>query len=173
MRRVRVQGRNQGRPILDDPNPRMAMAMNPPLMTLGEAKPSLQVEIVPNRLELTFPDEQARQEADHHRRHLLSNGISRLLKASDQRLELLLAARTTLHSRLKGGGYLRDVLDVVSDRLLLGLDLLQSPVDAAGQAAELLFGESPFSASKLRWIDSRTSCNASAMRRPGGWSGPP
>ena len=76
-------------------------------------------------------------------------------------------------SGLEGRGHLLDVLDVLSDRLLLGLDMVQSPVDAAGQAAELLLREPPFFASKFRWIDSRTSFKASAIRRPGGWSGPP
>ena len=83
-------------------------------------------------------------------------------------LELLLAMLATLTSRFEGRGYLLDVLDVFSDRLLLGLDVVQSPLDAVGQTAQLLLRDSPFFASKFRWIDSRTSSNASAIRRPGG-----
>jgi hypothetical protein len=56
---------------------------------------------------------------------------------------------------------------------LLGFDMVQSPVDAAGQAAESLLCEPPFFAPWFRPIDSRTSPNASAMIRPGGRSGPP
>ena len=57
--------------------------------------------------------------------------------------------------------------------LLLLLDFVQARLDASGQAAELLLREPPFFASKFRWIDSRTSFNASAIRKPGGCSGPP
>jgi hypothetical protein len=56
---------------------------------------------------------------------------------------------------------------------LLLLDLVQAALDAAGQAAELLLGEPPFCSSRFRWIDARTSANASAIRTPGGFSGPP
>ena len=70
--------------------------------------------------------------------------------------------------RFEGRGYFRDVLDVFSDRLVLGPDFVQSSVDAVGQAAELLFCGPPFFSSKFRWIDSRTSTKASAIRKPGG-----
>jgi hypothetical protein len=56
---------------------------------------------------------------------------------------------------------------------LLGLDMFQSSVDADGQPIELLLCEPPFFVSRFRWIDSRTSVNASAMSRPGGLRGPP
>jgi hypothetical protein len=56
---------------------------------------------------------------------------------------------------------------------VLATDGGQSAVDAVGQAAEVLLGEPPFCASKLRRSESRTSFKASAIRRPGGWSGPP
>jgi hypothetical protein len=56
---------------------------------------------------------------------------------------------------------------------LLGSDLVQAAIDAVGQPVQLLLSESPFFASKLRSIESRTSSKASAIRRPGGWSGPP
>ena len=39
--------------------------------------------------------------------------------------------------------------------------------------AELLLREPPFFASKFRWSDSWTSSSASAIRKPGGCSGPP
>ena len=119
------------------------------------------------------PDKKAGQEADHQPGHVLANGLLIPLESIAQLLELLLAILATLPPRFEGRGYLLDVLDVFSDRLLLGLDMLQSPVDAAGQPAELLFCEPPFFASKFRWIDSPTSFKAAAICRPGGWSGPP
>ena len=84
-----------------------------------------------------------------------------------------MAIRASFLSRFKGRGYLLDVLDVFSDFLLFDLDFVQTSVDAVGQSAELLLGEPPFFSSKFRWIDARTSCKASAIRKPGGWSGPP
>ncbi len=119
------------------------------------------------------PTKRPAQEADHQRGHVLANRIVIPLESIDQRLKLLLAVRATSLSRFEGRGYLLDVLDVLADWLLLGLDMLQSPVDAAGKSAQLLLCEPPFFASKFRWIDSRTSSKASAIRRPGGWSGPP
>ena len=67
------------------------------------------------------------------------------LEAIDQLLELLLAMLATLVSRFEGRGYLLDVLDVFSDRLLLGLDVVQSPLDAVGQTAQLLLWNPLFS----------------------------
>ena len=149
------------------------MTVNSPLVAFGQAKPALKIEIVPDLLELSRADKKASQEAGHQRSHVLANWILLPLESIDQRIELLLAMLATLSSRFESCGYLLDVLDVFSDCLLLGLDVVQSPVDAVGQTVELLFCEPPFFASKFRWIDSRTSSKASAIRRPGGWSGPP
>ena len=62
---------------------------------------------------------------------------------------------------------------MLSDRLLLVSDAFEAPVNAAGKSAELLFRDPPFRSPTFRWIDSRTSPKASAIRKPGGWSGPP
>jgi hypothetical protein len=50
---------------------------------------------------------------------------------------------------------------------LLGSDVVQSPVDAVGQPSQWGGRESPFFSSKLRWIESRTSLKASAIRSQG------
>src|SRR6478672_6617394 len=149
------------------------MSVDPPLVALGQAEPSLQVQIVLDLLELARADEEAGQEADHQRGHVPVNRALIPLESIDQLLELLPAILATLTPRFEGRGYFLDVLDVLSDRLSLGLDMLQSSVDADGQAIELLLCEPPFFASRFRWIDSRTSIKASAMSRPGGWRGPP
>ncbi len=57
MGRVGIQGMHQRRSLLNDPNPRVAVPVNPPLMTLGQAKPTLQIKIVPDRLELPLSHE--------------------------------------------------------------------------------------------------------------------
>ena len=151
----------------------MAMTVDPPLVTLGQAKPALQIEIILDRFVLLLADEEAGEEAEHHRGHAVADRILGRLELIDQRLELLLPLRDILRPGLEGRGHLRDHLDVFSDDLLLFLDFVQAALDASGQAAELLLREPPFFASKFRWIDSWTSCKASAIRKPGGCSGPP
>jgi signal transduction histidine kinase len=91
------------------------MTMDPPLVTLGQAKPSLKIEVVLDLLELSRADKKAGQEADHQRGHVLANWILIPLESIDQLLELLLAILATLPSRFQGRGYLLDVLDVLSD----------------------------------------------------------
>jgi hypothetical protein len=173
MRRVRIQCGDHRRPFLNDSNSRVAMAVDPPLMTLGQPKPSFKIEIVLDLFKLALTDEEAGEEANHHLDHVLADRILSRLEFVDQLFELLLAIRAILPSRFEDRSYLLDVLDVFADFFLLGLDFVQTSVDAAGQAAEVLFFEAPFFSSKLRWIDSRTSFRASAIRRPGGSRGPP
>src|SRR5271155_3915852 len=173
MHHVRIQGVDQRRPFLNDANSGVAMTMDPTLVTLGQAKPSLKIEVIFEFLKLVLADEKAREEADHHLGHVLANRIISLLEFLTQLLEFLLAIRAILRSRFEGRSDLLDILDVFSDFRLLGLDCVQTSVDATGQPAELLLFEAPFFSSKFRWIDSRTSFNASAIRRPGGRRGPP
>ena len=158
---------------MDDANPCVPMTVNSPLVALGQAKPALEIEIVLDLLERSRADKKAGQEADHQRGHVLANGILIPLELIGQLLVLLLAIRAIFPANFEGRGHLLEILDIFSNWLLLGLDLLQSPVDAVGQTAELLLFEAPFFASKFRWIDWRTSFKASAIRRPGGWRGPP
>src|SRR4051812_33749927 len=173
MRRVRVQGRHQRRSVQDQANPRVAMAVDPPLVTLGQAKPPLQIEIVLDRFILLLADEEAGTETEHHRGHAVTDRILGRLEVIDQRLELLLPLRDVLGPGLQRRGHLRDHSDVVSDYCLLRVDFLKARLDAAREPTQLLRRESPFFASKFRWIDSWTSLSASAIRKPGGCSGPP
>ena len=121
--RVRVQGMHQRRAFQNDANPRVAMAVDPPLVTLGQAKPPLQIEIVLDLLKLALAHEQAGEKADHHLGHLLVNRVPGLLESIDQLLELLLPLRAAPRSRFEGRGDFLDVLDVAADRLLFGLAL--------------------------------------------------
>ena len=158
---------------MDDANPCMPVTVDSPLVALGQAKPALEIEIVLDLLERSRADKKAGQEADHQRGHVLANWILIALELIDQLLVLLLAIRAAFPANFEGCGYLLEILDIFSNWLLLGLDMLQPPVDAVGQTAELLLFEPPFFTSKFRWIDWRTSFKAWAIRRPGGWRGPP
>ena len=85
-----------------------------------------------------------------------------------QFLELGLTLGAITLFRVQGVCYFLDFLDLFSEHLLLRFHGVQAPVDAAGQAVELLLWEPPFFSSKFRWIESRTSPKASAIRKPGG-----
>src|SRR4051812_25999262 len=173
MRGVGIEGMDYRRPFEDQADPGVATAVNPPLVTLGQAKPPLQIEIVPDRLVVLLPDEQAVQEAEHHRGHAVTDRVLGRLEAIDQRLELLLALGDVLRPGLERRGHLRDHRDVPSDDLLLPPDFPQAARHASGQAAELLLRSPPLFSSKLRSIDALISVSAAAIRRPGGSSGPP
>jgi hypothetical protein len=173
MRRVGVQGMHQRRSVQDQTNPRMAVTVNPPLVTLGQAKPTLQIEIVSDRFILLLAHEQARQEAEHHRGHAVADRIIGLLEFIDQGLELLLSLGDVLGPGFQRRGHLRDHFDVVADHLLDLFDFVETRLDASREPAELILREPPLFASKFRWIDSWTSPKASAIRKPGGCSGPP
>src|SRR5262249_47590232 len=76
-------------------------------------------------------------------------------------------------TRLQEAVHCSQVLDIVP-HLRQGLaGDLQAAVNTTGQPLQQRLGTPPFWASKLRSSDSRTSCNASLIRTPGGCSGPP
>src|SRR5215831_812218 len=110
MCRMDVQRMHQRGPLHNDTNPRVAVTVDTALVTLGEAKPALQVEVVAELFPLAFADEQASQKARHHLDHLLMYRLLRALEALDQFLELRLPSRASLPLRLERRGYLRDVL---------------------------------------------------------------
>jgi hypothetical protein len=128
MRRMGIESGHQGRSFLNDADPRVAMAVNPPLVTLGQAEPTLQIQVVPDRVELALADEQAGQETHHHLDHLPVNRVLRLLQSIDQSFEGLLPLRAAPRSRFEGRGDFLEVLDVGSDGLLFGPDGVEAAV---------------------------------------------
>jgi hypothetical protein len=137
-----------------NPNSRVAMTVNPSLVTLGQAKPPLQIKVVLDRFILLFTDEQARKETEHHGRHAVTDRILGRLEVIDQRLELLFPLRDVLGPGLQRRGHLRDHVHVLSDHRLPFLDFVQARLDASREPAELFRRESPFFASRFRWSDS-------------------
>jgi hypothetical protein len=92
-------------------------------VALGQAEPPLQIEIVADLLERGLADEEAGEEAEHHPRHLSADRILRVPQPSGQLLELLPATWAILLPGFEGRGDFSDLLDIPSDRRLLGLDL--------------------------------------------------
>src|SRR3954471_19972008 len=173
MSQVRIQGQDQRRTFLHDPHSGMTMAVNPTLMALGLAEPPLQVEIVSRQVHVVTTEEEARLEAPHHPGHLLPDRVTIRLEAIAKCLESGSTSLAITTRRIERGGHLDDLIDVLPDRDLSLLDRAESPIDVTGQATQERLGTPPFFAPRLRRSDCRTSPNASAIRSPGGWSGPP
>src|SRR6476646_1074216 len=106
-------------PLLNNPNTRVAMAVNPPLVALGQAEPPFQIEIVSDLGELGSPHEETGQEVQHDRSEVLVDLIRFLPEANGQGLKLLRASRTASPLRIEGRIDLLEVLDVLSNWLLL------------------------------------------------------
>ena len=169
----RVTRQQQRRTVLYDPHPCMAVSVNTPFVPLGLAEPAFQIQVVLRRIDQIRTREESRLKARHDAGQVLVERILLVLELRTQSGKLGLAFRrgslAGVQQRLDAGY----VAGLLANVLLNRLDRGQSAVDAAGQAAELLLFEAPFFSSKFRWIDSRTSFNASAIFRPGGWRGPP
>ena len=165
---MRVQRRHQRRPLLNQPHPRVCMAVNPTLVPFGQPEPALQIQIVLRQVDRT--DEQPRRPGRHPFGHALVNRFLFPGQAFLQRLELPGAPPAILlqcrrHCPQDGAmtSYLRQ----------LRLDLLQSAVDAPGQTLQVLLRRPPFLASRFRWSEARTRVRLWAIASPGGCSGPP
>ena len=83
MRGVRVQSMYQRRSFENDANPRVTMTMDSPLMALGQTKPSLQIEIVPDLLKFALADEKAGEKAHHYLGYTLINRVFLTLESID------------------------------------------------------------------------------------------
>jgi hypothetical protein len=170
---VRVEGRRERRPFLDDPHPGVRVAVDATLVPLGIPEPAFEIEVVGGELGIVRTDEEARCEALHHCGH----GLSRRMSSASE----LLRQRIELHAALVGGARLGleecvnspHVLDALAHLALLVLHLVETAVYAGREALEAAPCGAPFFASVARSSDSRTSRNASAILIPGGSSGPP
>ena len=114
-----VQSVHQRWSLQNDANPRVAMTVDSPLMTLGQSKPPLEFEIVLDLFKLALADEKAGEKANHHCSHLVANRILGTLESIDQGFELLLPRGACFALRFEGDRNFLDVLDVLSDRFLL------------------------------------------------------
>src|SRR5947209_11473494 len=127
---------HQRRPLLNNPNARVAMPVDPTLVALGQAEPSFQIEIVANRGKLGPASEQAGEKAQHDLGHLLVDRVLLGLEFRRHRLELFLATRTTSLLGVEGRIDLLEILDILSKRLLLVSNFIQAPIYATGQPAK-------------------------------------
>jgi len=80
---VCIQRQDECRPVLNDSHSCVATTVDPPLVTLGQAKPSLKIKIVLDLLKLALTDEQAGEKTNHHLGHMQVNRISSTLESID------------------------------------------------------------------------------------------
>ena len=99
--------------------------------------------------------------------------IARLLEPRRQLRKFRFSLSSIALVGIERGRDFADLLDIGEKGRLLLPDQVQSAIDATGESAELRLCEPPFFVARFFWIDSRTSVKASAIRKPGGWSGPP
>ena len=158
---------------LDDSNPRVAMTVNSSLVAFGQAEPSLKIEIVLDLLKLSRADKKAGQEADHQPGHVLANGSSFRSNRSINSLNFVWRS-----SRLSPPG--SRVAATFSMSLTYSwIDSCSAWTCSNPRSMQPASRPSCFSANPLFSRPSsvgstrRTSFKAAAIRRPGGWSGPP
>jgi hypothetical protein len=70
-----IQYEHKRRPFLDDPDPRMAMAVNSPLVAFGQAEKPFEIEIVSKFTKLVAAGKETNAESSHQPRHMLMNPI--------------------------------------------------------------------------------------------------
>jgi hypothetical protein len=168
-----VQRQEQGRTLLHHADARVSMAVDPALMTLGPAEPPLQFQVVLRQVRPVTADEEARLEARHHCGEVLPNRVAVGLEAIPQRLELSLPLETTPMRRVERRIDRGDVRHPLPDGRLDLPHQTEAAIDATGQPTQQGLGPPPLRASRFRCSDCRTSPSASAIRTPGGCSGPP
>src|SRR5438876_1478667 len=169
MMHVCIKCQHQRWTLLYQPNARMATTMNPTLVAFGTFEPTLQIQIVFWKIGHLSPHKQPRLKTAHHLGKLLVNGVNACLPLLPQRDELCLTLLPCgFVVRLEDALDCSQVLDIVRN-LRQGLaGALQAAVNTTGQPLQQRLCTPPFWASRLRSSDSRTSCNASLIRTPGG-----
>lgn len=113
---VGIQGQEQRRAFLDDSHSGMTAAVDPTLMPLRLAKPTLQIEVVDRRVRPVAADEQSRLEAPHHRRHLLPDRVRFGPQAIADRLEEGPTLFARAAGRIERGRDFDDLVNVPTDR---------------------------------------------------------
>ncbi len=166
---MRVKRQHQRWTLLHEPHARMATAMEPTLVTFGPLEPTFQIQIICGAICHLPTYKQPWLKAAHHRGEMLVHGVSacppRLLQRDERCLTLLPGG---LVAWPEGAVHSLQVLDI-SPYVRQGYTYdLQATVNATGQTRQQRFGRPPFFARRLRSSESRTSCNASLIRKPGG-----
>src|SRR5260370_11714821 len=104
MRGMSVESVYQRWSFQNEPNSCVAMAVDPSFVALGQAKPTLQFEIVSDLFKRALADEEASEKARHHLDHLPVCRVLSTLEAIDQSCERLLPIGARASFLLEGRG---------------------------------------------------------------------
>ena len=147
--------------------------MNAAFVALRVSEPPREVEIILREVTGLTSHTQPRRKARHDTAHGLPHGISALLQLLLPTLQLPLTLGTRATSRFDRRLESPEIVHVEAQRLVDVMDGRQPAVNVARSTREMLVRSPPFCASRFRWSEAWTSPHASAMRKPGGWRGPP
>ena len=168
-----VQGQHQGGTFLNDADTGMLVSVDASFVAFGLPEPALQIKIILRQTGIVAANKQARLETGHDFAHVLRYRIVVRLKGVAQGLKSAPTFCFGASRETERGLHLSHPVYLLVDFLLAGTHLREPAIDAAGQAFELRVPAPPFFTSRLRCKDVRTSLKASAIRKPGGCSGPP
>src|SRR5215831_8754001 len=148
--------------------------MESTLVAFGTLEPTLQIQIVCRHISQLAPDKQPWLKTVHYCGKMLVHRVSTGLPVLPQRVK----QRRSRSPRgfvagLEGAVDGLEVLDVCLHLCQRLTCHLQSGVNTASQMCQQRLCRPPFFARRLRSSESRTSCNASRLRKPGGCNGPP
>ena len=173
MEEVCVEGRDERRALLDNPDAGMGVTMDTALVAFGVSEPAFEVEVVVGDLGIVGAGEESRREAFHHAGHEQSVRTCVTAKLAYQCVEL----RSALGRRIRLGVQDRidppEILDAFAHLALQVLYLVKAAVDTRGEACDAGPLSPPFFASSVRSMEAWTSRRALLILSPGGSSGPP
>ena len=131
MLQVGIKGHQAWRPLLHEPAPGVAVAVDAALVPFGLSEPAFEVEVGLGQVCLLAPDTQPRGKARHHAAHVLAGRIVACLALPLQDLKRLLTLGTRPSGRRERRLDGLDSLPISTPGLLDIVDCCQTPVDVA------------------------------------------
>ena len=170
---VRIEDHEQHRAAEDEPDAGMSVTVDAPLVTFGQAEETLEVEIVARQGRVFAADEEPRSKGAHDPRHLFAHRVLARFELCGKRNKTSFALLAGAHRGVEQAVDGAQDLDVPRHLVELRANDPPAAVYAGAKGRERVRTRAPFFAAVAFAMESRTSPSASAMRTPGGWSGPP
>jgi len=169
---VGIKGRKKRRTLLNDAYAGVRVSVNAPFVSFGEAEPAFQVQVVARKIARAL-HEQAGREALHDAGHVVVERRRGRSKSDDDLIEHGPAFARRAGVRVERAPDEPELCNALRDLFKFRLHRRDPPIDARGELRQLAITRPPFSCSVQRLSEARTSPSASAIRTPGGCSGPP
>jgi hypothetical protein len=150
MSTVRVEGDEEGRPLVDEAYACMGMAVDAALVSLGEPEPPLEVQVVAGEVAATAVDEQPGSEALHHAGHVVVEWRGRCPIPEGDLVEVGPATAGRAEVGIEGAVDEAEFDNVASYLLEGGLRVGEPLVDARHELRQLAIAGPPFFGSTQR-----------------------